>query len=142
MLVPISVCGRGYSCQYVSMCFYTSLFYVYVYVCVCVPVFVCVCECLLTFLHFSTSVPQPPTITYQSPKDYIIDPRENININCEAKGQPHPRYVSTPAHVRIVTMDTVALDTFATETVAIVTAITLSIKDPISLIDLLLYINH
>ncbi|XP_031438218.1 neuronal cell adhesion molecule a isoform X10 [Clupea harengus] len=37
-------------------------------------------------------LPQPPTITYQSPKDYIIDPRENININCEAKGQPHPSF--------------------------------------------------
>ncbi|XP_077567492.1 uncharacterized protein LOC144192255 [Stigmatopora nigra] len=36
-------------------------------------------------------LPQPPTITYQSPKDYIIDPRENIVIHCEAKGKPHPR---------------------------------------------------
>lgn len=36
-------------------------------------------------------VPQPPTITQQSPKDYIIDPRENIIIHCEAKGKPHPR---------------------------------------------------
>uniref|UniRef100_A0A2K6LKX8 Neuronal cell adhesion molecule n=1 Tax=Rhinopithecus bieti TaxID=61621 RepID=A0A2K6LKX8_RHIBE len=31
---------------------------------------------------------QPPTITQQSPKDYIIDPRENIVIQCEAKGKP------------------------------------------------------
>lgn len=37
------------------------------------------------------SVPQPPTITLQSPKDYIFDPRENIVIHCEAKGKPHPR---------------------------------------------------
>ncbi|XP_041933918.1 neuronal cell adhesion molecule a isoform X7 [Alosa sapidissima] len=37
-------------------------------------------------------LPQPPTITYESPKNYIIDPRENININCEAKGQPHPSF--------------------------------------------------
>ncbi|XP_066524779.1 neuronal cell adhesion molecule-like isoform X15 [Hoplias malabaricus] len=37
-------------------------------------------------------LPQPPTITHQSPKDYIVDPRENIIIHCEAKGKPHPRF--------------------------------------------------
>ncbi|XP_037398253.1 neuronal cell adhesion molecule a isoform X17 [Pygocentrus nattereri] len=37
-------------------------------------------------------LPQPPTITHQSPKDYIIDPRENIVIHCEAKGNPHPSF--------------------------------------------------
>uniref|UniRef100_A0A673L4U4 Neural cell adhesion molecule L1 n=1 Tax=Sinocyclocheilus rhinocerous TaxID=307959 RepID=A0A673L4U4_9TELE len=37
-------------------------------------------------------MPQPPTITHQSPKDYIIDPRENIVIHCEAKGKPHPSF--------------------------------------------------
>ncbi|XP_031794669.1 neuronal cell adhesion molecule isoform X36 [Sarcophilus harrisii] len=35
---------------------------------------------------------QPPTITRQSPKDYIIDPRENIEIQCEAKGKPPPSF--------------------------------------------------
>ncbi|XP_045544428.1 neuronal cell adhesion molecule isoform X11 [Salmo salar] len=35
---------------------------------------------------------QPPTITQQSPKDYIIDPRESIVIHCEAKGKPHPSF--------------------------------------------------
>ncbi|XP_023181562.1 neuronal cell adhesion molecule-like isoform X12 [Xiphophorus maculatus] len=35
---------------------------------------------------------QPPTITHQSPKDYIVDPRENIIIHCEAKGKPHPSF--------------------------------------------------
>ncbi|XP_073095160.1 neuronal cell adhesion molecule isoform X14 [Manis javanica] len=35
---------------------------------------------------------QPPTITQQSPKDYIIDPRENIVIQCEAKGKPLPSF--------------------------------------------------
>lgn len=39
---------------------------------------------------------QPPTITQQSPKDYIIDPRENIVIQCEAKGKPPPRWVCFP----------------------------------------------
>lgn len=39
---------------------------------------------------------QPPTITQQSPKDYIIDPRENIVIQCEAKGKPAPRWVRFP----------------------------------------------
>ncbi|XP_015813227.1 neuronal cell adhesion molecule a isoform X9 [Nothobranchius furzeri] len=37
-------------------------------------------------------LPQPPTITQQSPKDYIFDPRENIVIRCEAKGKPHPSF--------------------------------------------------
>uniref|UniRef100_A0A8C1HFG1 Neural cell adhesion molecule L1 n=1 Tax=Cyprinus carpio carpio TaxID=630221 RepID=A0A8C1HFG1_CYPCA len=37
-------------------------------------------------------LPQPPTITHQSPKDFIIDPRENIVIHCEAKGKPHPSF--------------------------------------------------
>ncbi|XP_069852314.1 neuronal cell adhesion molecule isoform X13 [Dipodomys merriami] len=35
---------------------------------------------------------QPPTITQQSPKDYIIDPRENIVVQCEAKGKPPPSF--------------------------------------------------
>ncbi|XP_071279711.1 neuronal cell adhesion molecule isoform X8 [Agelaius tricolor] len=35
---------------------------------------------------------QPPTITQQSPKDYIVDPRENIVIQCEAKGKPPPSF--------------------------------------------------
>uniref|UniRef100_A0A8C1YD30 Neuronal cell adhesion molecule a n=1 Tax=Cyprinus carpio TaxID=7962 RepID=A0A8C1YD30_CYPCA len=43
-------------------------------------------------IGFCASVPQPPTITHQSPKDYIIDPRENIIIHCEAKGKPHPSF--------------------------------------------------
>uniref|UniRef100_A0A673BSB1 Neural cell adhesion molecule L1 n=1 Tax=Sphaeramia orbicularis TaxID=375764 RepID=A0A673BSB1_9TELE len=50
----------------------------------------CMCLCLNVFIHVSP-VPQPPTITLQSPKDYIFDPRENIVIHCEAKGKPHPR---------------------------------------------------
>ncbi|XP_032893585.1 neuronal cell adhesion molecule-like isoform X15 [Amblyraja radiata] len=37
-------------------------------------------------------LPQPPTITNQSPKDYIIDPRDNILIQCDAKGNPAPRF--------------------------------------------------
>nr|XP_046234892.1 neuronal cell adhesion molecule a isoform X6 [Scatophagus argus] len=37
-------------------------------------------------------LPQPPTITLQSPKDYIFDPRENIVIHCEAKGNPDPSF--------------------------------------------------
>ncbi|XP_023688496.1 neuronal cell adhesion molecule isoform X13 [Paramormyrops kingsleyae] len=37
-------------------------------------------------------LPQPPTITHQSPKDYIVDPRENIVVHCEAKGKPHPSF--------------------------------------------------
>nr|XP_015198158.1 PREDICTED: neurofascin isoform X5 [Lepisosteus oculatus] len=33
---------------------------------------------------------QPPTIIKQSVKDYIVDPRDNIIIECEAKGNPLP----------------------------------------------------
>ncbi|XP_008310155.1 neuronal cell adhesion molecule isoform X4 [Cynoglossus semilaevis] len=43
-------------------------------------------------LDLLRELPQPPTITHQSPKDYIIDPRENIVIHCEAKGKPHPSF--------------------------------------------------
>ncbi|XP_066524767.1 neuronal cell adhesion molecule-like isoform X4 [Hoplias malabaricus] len=43
-------------------------------------------------LEVPLDLPQPPTITHQSPKDYIVDPRENIIIHCEAKGKPHPRF--------------------------------------------------
>uniref|UniRef100_A0A3Q1CD88 Neuronal cell adhesion molecule n=1 Tax=Amphiprion ocellaris TaxID=80972 RepID=A0A3Q1CD88_AMPOC len=43
-------------------------------------------------LDLQEGLPQPPTITHQSPKDYIIDPRENIIIHCEAKGKPHPSF--------------------------------------------------
>ncbi|XP_026131533.1 neurofascin-like isoform X11 [Carassius auratus] len=35
---------------------------------------------------------QPPTIVKQSLKDYIVDPRDNIIIECEAKGTPVPRF--------------------------------------------------
>uniref|UniRef100_A0A8C6VHA5 Neurofascin n=1 Tax=Naja naja TaxID=35670 RepID=A0A8C6VHA5_NAJNA len=34
----------------------------------------------------------PPTITKQSAKDYIVDPRDNIFIECEAKGNPTPTF--------------------------------------------------
>uniref|UniRef100_A0A8C2A4G8 Neuronal cell adhesion molecule a n=1 Tax=Cyprinus carpio TaxID=7962 RepID=A0A8C2A4G8_CYPCA len=68
-----------------------------VHLCWFVPRCVCVCTCVGNrdaCLHtgFCASVPQPPTITHQSPKDYIIDPRENIIIHCEAKGKPHPSF--------------------------------------------------
>ncbi|XP_029992620.1 neuronal cell adhesion molecule-like isoform X20 [Sphaeramia orbicularis] len=43
-------------------------------------------------LDLQQGLPQPPTLTHQSPKDYIIDPRENIIIHCEAKGKPHPSF--------------------------------------------------
>ncbi|XP_044212668.1 neuronal cell adhesion molecule-like isoform X13 [Thunnus albacares] len=43
-------------------------------------------------LDLLEGLPQPPTITHQSLKDYIIDPRENIIIHCEAKGKPHPSF--------------------------------------------------
>ncbi|XP_041439744.1 neurofascin isoform X12 [Xenopus laevis] len=33
---------------------------------------------------------QPPTIIKQSAKNYIVDPRDNIFIDCEAQGNPYP----------------------------------------------------
>uniref|UniRef100_A0A672SEK8 Neural cell adhesion molecule L1 n=1 Tax=Sinocyclocheilus grahami TaxID=75366 RepID=A0A672SEK8_SINGR len=47
---------------------------------------------MTTALEVPLDLPQPPTITHQSLKDYIIDPRENIVIHCEAKGKPHPSF--------------------------------------------------
>ncbi|XP_030197704.1 neuronal cell adhesion molecule a isoform X5 [Gadus morhua] len=47
---------------------------------------------LTSALEVPLDLPQPPTITLQSPKDYIFDPRENIVIICEAKGKPHPSF--------------------------------------------------
>ncbi|XP_069551332.1 neuronal cell adhesion molecule-like isoform X4 [Brachyistius frenatus] len=47
---------------------------------------------LVTALEVPLDLPQPPTITHQSPKDFIIDPRENIIIHCDAKGKPHPSF--------------------------------------------------
>ncbi|XP_029007762.1 neurofascin homolog (chicken) a isoform X20 [Betta splendens] len=35
---------------------------------------------------------QPPTIIKQSAKDFIVDPRDNIIIECEAKGNPVPTF--------------------------------------------------
>uniref|UniRef100_A0A4W3II53 Neuronal cell adhesion molecule a n=1 Tax=Callorhinchus milii TaxID=7868 RepID=A0A4W3II53_CALMI len=56
-------------------------------------------DCLLRLIFFPslsnflfTPVSQPPTITRQSPKDYVIDPRDNIVIQCEAKGKPPPSF--------------------------------------------------
>ncbi|XP_033938160.1 neurofascin homolog (chicken) a isoform X12 [Pseudochaenichthys georgianus] len=52
---------------------------------------------LLLWLHAAAiEVPQdlkqPPTIVKQSVKDYIVDPRDNIIIECEAKGNPVPTF--------------------------------------------------
>ncbi|XP_053854073.1 neurofascin isoform X13 [Vidua macroura] len=42
--------------------------------------------------NIQSELPQPPTITKQSIKDYIVDPRDNIFIECEAKGNPVPTF--------------------------------------------------
>ncbi|XP_060543069.1 neuronal cell adhesion molecule isoform X6 [Pantherophis guttatus] len=47
---------------------------------------------IITALDVPLDLSQPPTITQQSPKDYIVDPRENIVIQCEAKGKPSPTF--------------------------------------------------
>ncbi|XP_050179900.1 neuronal cell adhesion molecule isoform X27 [Myiozetetes cayanensis] len=47
---------------------------------------------IISALDVPLDLSQPPTITHQSPKDYIVDPRENIVIQCEAKGKPPPSF--------------------------------------------------
>ncbi|MEE6480859.1 hypothetical protein FKM82_012688 [Ascaphus truei] len=47
---------------------------------------------VITALEVPLDLSQPPTITHQSPKNYIVDPRENIVIQCEAKGKPPPSF--------------------------------------------------
>ncbi|KAJ7329754.1 hypothetical protein JRQ81_015928 [Phrynocephalus forsythii] len=56
-----------------------------------IPLVLFLCQ-IITALEVPLDLPQPPTITQQSPKDYIIDPRENIVIQCEAKGKPPPSF--------------------------------------------------
>ncbi|XP_033294619.1 neuronal cell adhesion molecule isoform X8 [Orcinus orca] len=55
------------------------------------PLILFLCQ-MLSALEVPLDLVQPPTITQQSPKDYIIDPRENIVIQCEAKGKPPPSF--------------------------------------------------
>ncbi|KAM5239283.1 neurofascin isoform 7-T7 [Ctenodactylus gundi] len=50
---------------------------------------------LLSFggaIEIPMDLTQPPTITKQSVKDHIVDPRDNILIECEAKGNPAPSF--------------------------------------------------
>ncbi|XP_062990074.1 neuronal cell adhesion molecule isoform X5 [Elgaria multicarinata webbii] len=56
-----------------------------------IPLVLFLCQ-IIGALDVPLDLPQPPTITQQSPKDYIIDPRENIVIQCEAKGKPPPSF--------------------------------------------------
>ncbi|XP_012314804.1 neurofascin isoform X20 [Aotus nancymaae] len=51
--------------------------------------------CLLSLggaIEIPMDLTQPPTITKQSVKDHIVDPRDNILIECEAKGNPAPSF--------------------------------------------------
>ncbi|XP_070280796.1 neuronal cell adhesion molecule isoform X18 [Myotis yumanensis] len=56
-----------------------------------VPLILFLCQ-MISALDVPLDLVQPPTITQQSPKDYIVDPRENIVIQCEAKGKPPPSF--------------------------------------------------
>ncbi|XP_065259654.1 neurofascin isoform X4 [Emys orbicularis] len=47
---------------------------------------------IIRAIEVPLDLPQPPTITKQSVKDYIVDPRDNIFIDCEAKGNPIPTF--------------------------------------------------
>ncbi|KAM8766024.1 neuronal cell adhesion molecule isoform 7-T7 [Rhynchonycteris naso] len=66
-----------------------------------VPLILCLCQAIRALevpldhgekAKLLEDLVQPPTITQQSPKDYIIDPRENIVIQCEARGKPLPSF--------------------------------------------------
>uniref|UniRef100_A0A3Q3A8U7 Neural cell adhesion molecule L1 n=1 Tax=Kryptolebias marmoratus TaxID=37003 RepID=A0A3Q3A8U7_KRYMA len=46
-------------------------------------------ECLADFTSLP-AVRQPPTIIKQSMQEHIVDPKETMVIECEAKGNPHP----------------------------------------------------
>ncbi|XP_059985343.1 neurofascin [Lagenorhynchus albirostris] len=51
--------------------------------------------CLLSLsgaIEIPMDLSQPPTITKQSVKEHIVDPRDNILIECEAKGNPAPSF--------------------------------------------------
>ncbi|CAL8367376.1 unnamed protein product [Lota lota] len=41
-------------------------------------------------LDIPLEIRQPPTIIKQSPKDHIVDPKDTMVIECEAKGNPQP----------------------------------------------------
>ncbi|XP_041110416.1 neuronal cell adhesion molecule-like isoform X13 [Polyodon spathula] len=59
------------------------------------PLILLVCHLITALdvpLDLLEGLQQPPTLTHQSPKDYIVDPRENIVIQCEAKGKPTPSF--------------------------------------------------
>uniref|UniRef100_A0AAQ4QPU1 Neurofascin n=1 Tax=Gasterosteus aculeatus aculeatus TaxID=481459 RepID=A0AAQ4QPU1_GASAC len=47
-------------------------------------------SCLLSYCMSLPTVRQPPTIIKQSMKDHIVDPKDTMVIECEAKGNPHP----------------------------------------------------
>ncbi|XP_029013317.1 neurofascin isoform X2 [Betta splendens] len=47
------------------------------------------CRCVWTW-DIPLEIRQPPTIIKQSMKEHIVDPKDTIVIECEAKGNPHP----------------------------------------------------
>ncbi|XP_070330731.1 neurofascin isoform X15 [Odocoileus virginianus] len=57
----------------------------------CTAVLLCALS-LSGAIEIPMDLSQPPTITKQSVKDHIVDPRDNILIECEAKGNPAPSF--------------------------------------------------
>ncbi|KAG7221561.1 hypothetical protein INR49_017092 [Caranx melampygus] len=47
-------------------------------------------ECAFVPASVKIQVRQPPTIIKQSMKEHIVDPKDTMVIECEAKGNPHP----------------------------------------------------
>ncbi|XP_054032229.1 neurofascin isoform X14 [Dryobates pubescens] len=58
----------------------------------CAAIAFALCLHLASTIEVPLDLPQPPTITKQSVKDYIVDPRDDIFIECEAKGNPVPTF--------------------------------------------------
>ncbi|XP_019369504.1 PREDICTED: neurofascin isoform X16 [Gavialis gangeticus] len=63
------------------------------YLLTCTGVVFAVClHHIIRAIEVPLDLSQPPTIIKQSVKDYIVDPRDNIFIECEAKGNPIPTF--------------------------------------------------
>ncbi|XP_019402131.1 PREDICTED: neurofascin isoform X16 [Crocodylus porosus] len=63
------------------------------YLLTCTGVVLAVClHHIISAIEVPLDLSQPPTIIKQSVKDYIVDPRDNIFIECEAKGNPIPTF--------------------------------------------------
>uniref|UniRef100_UPI00358F5BD3 neuronal cell adhesion molecule-like isoform X2 n=1 Tax=Myxine glutinosa TaxID=7769 RepID=UPI00358F5BD3 len=63
----------------------------YTFSCMCfITLLALNCHLVSPILEIPADVEKPPRITEQSPRNIIVDPRENIIIKCEGDGNPMP----------------------------------------------------